>query len=176
VIITPELQAQIDDLKQQAIDRPEDVGAISADLSRIMSQAQAESSIVLDGVSDDGAQLGIWTMLLGVAAAATTLPAIGLFGKNENTIWIWSAITAAIGVGVTLIAFNWISTFVRNVDPNFISGVGSFITMMGGAFIVASTMSVLKEFRRSKIYDDEPMIDPDAEAAKEAEEAIEELV
>jgi hypothetical protein len=37
-------------------------------------------------------------------------------------------------------------------------------------------MSVLKEFRRSKLYDDEPMIDPDAEAAKEAEEAIEELV
>lgn len=176
VIITPEVQAEIDDLKQQAIERPEDVGAISADLSRLMSQAQAESAIVIDGVSDDGAQLGIWTMLLGVVAAGTTLPAIGLFGKNERTIWIWSAITAAVGVGVTLIAFNWIFTFVRHVDPNFISGIGSFITMMGGTFIIVSTMSVLKEFRRSKVYDDEPSFDPDAEAAREAEEAIEELV
>ena len=176
VIITPELQAQIDDLKQQAVERPEDVGAISAELSTLMATAQADASIVLDGVSDEGAQLGIWTMLLGVVAAATTLPAIGLFGKKEHTIWIWSAITAGVGAGVALIAFNWIFTFVRHADPNFISGIGSFITMLGGVFIVVSTMSVLKEFRRSKLYDDEPTVDPDAEAAREAEEAIEELV
>ena len=176
VIITPELQAQIDDLKQQALERPEDVGAISAELSTLMATAQAEASIVINGVSDEGAQLGIWTMLLGLVAAATTLPAIGLFGKNEHTIWIGSAITAGVGAGIALIAFNWISTFVRHTDPNFISGIGSFITLLGGTFIVVSTMSVLKEFRRSKLYDDEPMADPDAEAAKASEDAIEELV
>ena len=175
VIISEDLQAQIDELTARAQANPEDVGAISAELSALMAQAQSEAAIVIDGVSSDGAQLGIWTMALGVVAAATSLAGIGLFGREEHKLWVWNAITAGVGVGIALIAFNWIFTFVRHTDPNFISGVGSFITLMGGAFVLASTMSVLSEFRRSKVYDDEPATDAGA-AAREAEETIEELV
>ena len=176
VIITSEIQEEIDRLTQLARDNPADAGAISAELSALMASAQVDDVIVVDGVSEDGAQLGIWTMLLGLVAAGVTLPAIGLFGRSEQTLWVWSSITAAIGAGIFLIAFNWISVFVRHTDPNFISGIGSFITMTAGAMIVASTMSVLKEFHRSKVYDDEPMPDRDAITAERAEEALEELV
>jgi hypothetical protein len=114
-------------------------------------------------------------MVLGILALVTTLPAVGVFGQSEHRNWIWSAVTAGLGFGITAIALSWIFTFVRYADPNFISGVGSFITLMGGVFIVASTMSVLKEFRRSRVYED---MSPhaDAEALKRADQQVEELV
>ena len=64
---------------------------------------------------------------------------------------------------------------IRNADANFISGVGSFLTLMGGAFLLASTMAVMRELRRSKVYDDEPA-DSAAADKSSAEEHVEELV
>ncbi len=154
VVITPELQQQIDDLKDQAAANPQDAAVIANQIANLTNQARAGSAIPLDGITDEGAQLGIWTMALGVVALLTTLPAVGIFGPDEHRRWVWSAITAGIGFGIISVAFAWIFTFVRKSDPNFISGVGSFITMMGGVFIVASTISVLKEFRRAKVYED----------------------
>jgi Na+/melibiose symporter-like transporter len=85
---------------------------------------------------------------------------------------MWSSITAGLGTGIAVIAFGWIFTFVRNGDPNFYSGVGSFMSMMGGLFILASTMSVLKEFRRSKLYDDEPPALSEGLVREEVEELV----
>ena len=175
VVVTPEIQAEIDRLTQLAEDNPADAGAISAELSSLMAGAQAEGEIVIDGVSDEGAGLGVWTMLLGLVAVATSLPAIGVLGFREHRQWVWSAITAGLGAGIALIALAWINTFVREADNNFITGVGSFITLTGGTFVVASTMSVLKEFRRSKVYDDEPSA-PAGAHTRPDEEAVEELV
>ena len=47
--------------------------------------------------------------------------------------------------------------------------------MMGGTFVLGSTMGGLKEFRRSKVYDDEPSGALEG-TAREAEEVAEELV
>jgi glycine betaine/proline transport system permease protein len=156
VIISAELQEEIDDLKAQAEADPSQAAVIANTISGLIAQAQATSTIVIDGVSDDGAQLGIWTMLLGLITVGTSLPAAGVFGSEERRRWIWSSITAGVGAGIASIAFAWIFTFVRNADPSFIAGIGAFMTMMGGVFILASNMSVLQEFRRSRVYDDKP--------------------
>ncbi len=156
VIITPELQAQIDELEAQAAANPADATVLANEIANLISEAQATTAIVIDGVSEDGARLGIWTMVLAAVALATTLPATGVFGHEERKKWVWSTVTAGLGAGIASIAFAWVFTFVRSGDANFVSGIGSFLTMVGGLFLLASTMSVLSEFRRAKVYDDEP--------------------
>ena len=175
VVVTPEIQQRIDELRQQAAENPQDAGAISAERSALMAGAQASGAITISGADTEGSRLGIISMLLGAIALATSLPAIGVLGREEHRHWVWSAITAGLGAGIAAIAFAWIFTFIRHADPNFISGVGSFLSLMGGTFVIGSTMGVLKEFRRSKVYDDEPAAAADG-AASEAEEVAEELV
>ena len=165
VVITPELQAEMDALRQKAADNPADAGPIAAELSSLMASAQASGDIVTDGRSEEGPGLGIWTVLAGVVAAAATLVASGVFGINEHKQWQWSAITSGLGAGIACIGLAWVFTHVRSADPNYLSGIGSFLTMLAGVFIVASGSGVMKEFRRSKVYEDfalpEKVIEPD---------------
>jgi len=177
VIITPELQAQIDDLQQQARDNPADAGPIAARLSALMSTAAADDSIVISGVNGAGSGLGIWTLVFGALGLAVALPAAGLLGTEPHKLWLWSTVTAGVGTGVALIAVGWIATLVRSADPNYVSGIGSFLALCGGSFIVVSSGGVLKEFRRTKVYDDEPAeVDVTESTADVAQEAAEELV
>ncbi len=156
VVVSPELQAEVEDLRAQAEANPAQAAVIANQINQLLSTAAAESAIVLDGVSQDGAGLGLVAIVLTLVAVGTTLPGAGVFGTEERKLWTWSAYTGGLGLAVTAIAFAWIFTFVRNADPGFIAGVGSFIVLMGGFFVLASTMSVLKEFRRARVYDDEP--------------------
>lgn len=174
VILTEEDQQRIEDLRQQAQDTtdPTEATVIANEIANIQNQARASGRETTSGVSEDGAQLGIWSMILAGVAFLTTLPAAGVFGDEEHVKWLWSSVTAGVGAGISAIAFGWIFTFVRNGDPNFFSGYGSFLSMLGGLFIVASTMSVLREFRRSKVYDDEPFTSEE----EAADEPVEELV
>ena len=175
VVITPEIQAEIDELEEQARLNPQDAAVIANDIANLINQAQASDAVVVDGISQQGARLGIWTLLLGAVGLGTSLFGAGVFGTDERRLWTWNTVTAGLGFGVAAIAFAWIFTFIRNADANFISGVGSFLTMMGGLFLLASTMAVMREFRRAKVYDDEPA-DEDEESRKGAEEQVEELV
>ncbi len=155
VVVSPELQAEIDRIQQAARDNPAEAGPLSAELAALMAQGAAQGVVVTDGISDNGPRLGLWSLIAGLAALAATLPAAGVFGRNERTQWWWSSITAGIGVGIISIATAWISTQIRSADPNYLSGIGAFMTLIGGFFIYASSINVLAEFRRSKIYDDE---------------------
>ncbi len=154
VVFTPELEAQIEELKQQARDEPENAGPIAAELSSLVASAGNRGTIVTSGFSDAGPRLGIWTLLFGGLALATTMQAAGVFGRGEHKSWVWSAITAGIGAGVAGIAAAWIGTLVRSADHNYLSGIGSFLAFIGGMLILASASPVLKEFRRERIFDD----------------------
>ena len=154
VVITPELQAQMDALRQKVIDNPQDAGPISAEFSTLMASAQSSSDIVTDGLSDEGSGLGLWALLAGLIGAAASAVAAGVFGIDERRQWQWSAVTSGIGAGIACIALAWVLTHVRSADPNYLSGIGSFLTMLGGALLVASGSGVLKEFRRSRVYED----------------------
>ena len=87
-------------------------------------------------------------------SAAASAVAAGVFGIDERRQWQWSAVTSGIGAGIACIALAWVLTHVRSADPNYLSGIGSFLTMLGGALLVASGSGVLKEFRRSRVYED----------------------
>ncbi len=83
--------------------------------------------------------------------------------------------TAGVGAGIAMVAAGWIATHVRSADPNYVSGIGSFLALCGGAFMMASSGAVLKEFRRTKVYDDEPGdVDLAADTA-DVETAVEEM-
>ena len=93
--------------------------------------------------------------MAGLAGLVAALPAAGVFGRDEHRQWRWSSITAGIGVGATCVAFGWIFTQVRSADPDYVSGIGSFLAMAGGLVLVAAVTAVIKEFGRAKIYADE---------------------
>ncbi len=173
-VISPELQAELDDLRQQARDNPQDAGPIAAEISAALAAARAEGSRPIDGISGAGPGLGLWAFLLGLAGVGASLAAVGIFGTEDRRLWVWNSLAAGMGSGVAAIAFTWIATQVRSADFNYVSGIGSFLTMLGGLFLLASTMTVLKEFRRSKVYDDED--GPVVEVPSAAEELIDSAV
>ena len=168
-IITPEIQAQIDELERRAGEASdEERAAIAADMLSLRAQATQTGVRVISGLSSDGARLGLWAFLFGVVAVLTGIPAAGAFGGGEQRTWRWSAVTAGIGAGVACIAFAWIFTHVRSGHVKYVSGIGSFLTMVAGLLILASTMGVLKEFRRSRVYEDPLGLSAEAGATAEA--------
>ena len=152
VVITDELDAEIQELRAEAQERPEDAGVISARISSLMAEASLTKVIVTDGVGGESSGLGLWTLIGGLAALLTTLPSIGIFSMDERFRWLWSTTTAGIGVGAAGIALGWIASHTRSADPNYFSGIGSFLALCGGVLIIASAMPILKEFRRSRVY------------------------
>ena len=151
-IVTPEIQAELDEIERQMEERPQDIAALSTEYQITFEKSRVENEIVTDGITSQGTGLGLWTFLAGLVAAAASLPAAGVFGNDERRKWQWSTITAGIGTGATALALAWVLVHVRSADPGYLSGVGSFMALIAGAFIVASAMPVLKEFRRSKVY------------------------
>ena len=154
LVVSAETEEQIEELRQKALDNPADAGPIGAEIAALRAQLSITERKITDGVSSEGTGLGIWTLIAGLIGLATTLPAAGLFGREEQRQWRWSTVTAGIGVGVAAVAFNWIFVHVRSADSNYVSGVGSFLAMVGGCMLAATALAVLKEFRRSKIYAD----------------------
>ena len=171
LVVSAETEAQIEELRQKALDNPADAGPIGAEISVLRAQLDITEREITDGVSDKGTGLGIWTLVAGLIGLATTLPAAGLFGREEQRQWRWSTVTAGIGVGVAAVAFNWIFVHVRSADPNYVSGVGSFLTMVGGCMLAATALAVLAEFRRAKIYSDLEPTPVSQSASTDAESA-----
>lgn len=174
-VLSAETEAQIQELRQRAQDNPADAGPIAAEISSLRAQLDVTELAVTDGVSSEGAGLGVWTLVAGLVGLATTLPAAGLFGREEQRQWRWSAVTAGLGVGIASVGFAWIFVHVRSADSNYVSGVGSFLTMVGGFMLAATAQTVLKEFRRSKVYADmgqaseSPSMSVDAQPAPTAQ-------
>ena len=152
-VMSPETIAQLEELEQRARDNPQDAGAIAAEMATLSAQVLITELAITDGVSDKGSRLGIWTLIAGVVGLATVLPAAGVLGRDERRQWRWCTVTAGIGVGVACAPFAWIFVHVRSADPNYVSGVGSFLAMVGGVLLAATAAGTLKEFRRSKVYD-----------------------
>ena len=154
-VMSAETLAQIEELKQRAKDNPEDAGPISVEISSLSAQVNLTELVITDGISSKGTRLGLWTLLAGLLGLATVLPAAGVMGRDEHRRWRWSTMTAGVGAGVVCTALGWILVHVRSADPNYLSGVGSFLAMLGGVLLAATAAGILKEFRRSKVYADQ---------------------
>ena len=173
--LTPEALAEaearaerIEELKRLSEEDPDNNAVYAADL--LVETAIARKPSTTDGITSGGSRLGLWALVAGVLAVLTGLPAAGVFGSNEQRRWRWSAVTAGLGLGIASIAFAWIFTHVRSGDPQFLTGIGAFLTMLGGLMVLASTMVVLKSFRRAKVYGDP--LDSTSEAAATAEASV----
>ncbi|RZV47730.1 MAG: hypothetical protein EX269_04230 [Acidimicrobiales bacterium] len=167
VLITPEIQAEIDTLRQQAIDEPALAAQNAQIISNIVNSARKTDKIILYGWVEDGAKLGIVVTAMAVVALAVAIPSSGLTGGGERRRWQYSAILSGIGLAILAIAIAWIASLARTADPKFISGAGTLLTTIGGFLIFVSGRAVLNEFRRKRVYADH------AHAA--AEELVHEL-
>ncbi len=171
--ITPEALAEsearaqrIEELVRLSEEDPDNNAVYASDL--LVETAIARKPSFTDGISRGGARLGLWALVAGLLAIVTGLPAAGVFGANEQRRWRWSAATAGLGLGAASIAFAWLFTHVRSGDPQFVTGIGAFLTMLGGLMVLASTMNILKEFRRAKVYGDAMGGDTAADTAAKA--------
>ena len=154
VVQDAEVERQIAELEAEAEANPAQSGVISAQISALLATQSEKKLIVTDGISGTGPGLGIWTLAAGLAGLIAALPAAGTFGRDEHLRWRWSTVTAGIGAGVVCVTIGWIATQVRSADDSYITGVGAFLALIGGVVLAATAASVLKEFRRSKVYAD----------------------
>ena len=131
-------------------------GVRAADIAAKIALAQRQGDIIHDGFESEGAGLGIWTLIAGVAALALSIPAIGLLGIDESLRYRWSTVVAGLGLGIAVVPLAWIVTIVRVADTNFVSGVGSMFVLTAGVTLFATCRGTLSEFERNKIYGDIP--------------------
>ena len=157
-VITPELQAEIDRLEQEARQDANKAGQNAITISSLVAEAQRKNPAAFDGFSGDGPALGSLALWMGIAGVLVSLPAAGLFGTGEKRRWMWSVAMSALGVGVMLASAGWIVSLVRTSDPNYVSGPGSFLCLLAGFFLFITSKGVLKEFRRSTVYDDDSQL------------------
>ena len=130
--------------------------AASAQLASAIAAAQRTRDVIHDGFEEEGAGLGIWSLLAGFAAVFMTVPAMGLTGIDETRRYRWSALVGAAGIGIVAISLAWVLSITRVADPALVTGVGVALVMAAGVTIFATARGTLSEFERNKIYGDIP--------------------
>ena len=151
-VMTPELNAEIEALRQEAEENPALRNETALKITALINEAERMQQITTDGFTDQGPGLGYLALLVVAVGAACALPAAGLFGHDERRKWIWSTLTAGAGIGLIMISAGWIGTLTRVADPKLLTGAGAFLCLMGGLILLATTRSVLNEFRRAEVY------------------------
>lgn len=151
-VISPELAAEIEELRRQAEEDPASASEATLKMTALINEAQRTEKIVTDGFNSRGPRFGYLAIIVAAAGAAFALLASGLFGHDERRKWIWTTYTAGAAIGVTMIAFNWIGSLTRVADAKLVSGAGAFLCLMAGLVLLATTRTVMTEFRRAEVY------------------------
>ena len=155
-VVTPEIQAQLDEVRQQARDGELEAGVAATQIQVIRAQAVSAERIVVDGKSSDGPRLGLWSLVAALAGAAAVVVAAGAIGLGERRQWLGGALAMGFGTGVMLIAVGWIGSLACATDPNFTSGVGSLFGGIAGFMLIAAGNIVISGFERSQVYRELP--------------------
>ena len=158
-VITPEIQAQIDEVRRQSAAGEIEPGVAATEIQVIRASAQTADRIVVDGKSSAGAGLGLWTLILSGAGAVAALVCAGVAGLDDRRQWLGGTLAMGFGVGVSLIAIGWIGSLARATDPNFSSGVGAMFGGLAGVVLFAAGSSIVGGFERSQVYSDTVLTD-----------------
>ena len=98
----------------------------------------------------------------------------GAFGLEERFRWIGSALTTGLGAALMIVPMGFTLGIVRvATGANPLAGIGAFVTFASGFILFAIGRSVLKEFRRNKIYAEVEIVDARAEAVHGAGDSTE---
>ncbi len=155
-VISPEIQAQIDELTAEARETTDQKVALANanQITVLTAQARATDTIVRDGFTSNGSRFGLWTLIAGIASLGAAVMASGYVNQDEKKRWIAGTIGAALGAGIMATTAGWIGTLARATDPNIVTGIGAFIAFSAGFFIFASSRGMVADFRRTRLYDD----------------------
>jgi len=153
-IISPELQAQIDEIRAQADAGEIDPASASSEILVLRATAETADKIVIDGKSSDGPQLGLWALILAAVGTVGAAVSAGAAGLNDRRQWLGGTVGMGLGLGVAALAAGWIGSLARAGDPNYVSGVGSMVGLVGGVLVFVAGSSVVAGYERSKIYID----------------------
>ena len=145
-----------EELRRVVTEAQREETAASAELAATISAAQRTRDVIHDGFEEEGAGLGIWSLLAGLAAVVMSVPAIGLTGIDETRRYRWSALVGAAGAGIVALSVAFVLSLTRVADPEFVTGVGVALVMAAGVTVFATARRTLSEFERKKIYGDIP--------------------
>lgn len=154
VVMTPEIEAEIDEVKRMAEAGEMDMGVAATEIQVIRAKAQRAERIVISGTDPSGVQLGPWALGAIVISAAGAVGASGAAGFSNRRRWMSGIVAMGFGAGVVGLSIGFIGTLARATDNNYYSGVGALLALTAGALAVVSAKSIVTVFERSKVYDE----------------------
>ena len=154
VVLTPALQAEIEEVKRKAEAGEMDVGVAATEIQVIRAKAQAVERIVITGQDPDGVQLGPWVFGAVMVAGVGAVGASGAAGFSNRRRWMSGVVAMGFGAGVVGLSLGFIGTLARATDNNYYSGVGAMLALVAGTLAFVSARSVVSVFERSKVYEE----------------------
>jgi len=154
VVMTPEIQAEMDALKAAAKAGEIDPGVAATEIQVVRAKAKQDERIIIDGSDPAGVGLGTWTVIFGVAGAVGAAVAAGAAGFGDRRRWIGGTVAMGLGLGIAGYSLGFVATLVRVADRNYFSGVGTMFAMFVGSLLFAAGSGLVKGFERAKIYRD----------------------
>jgi len=154
VVVTPEIQAEIEEVKRMAEAGEMDVGVAATEIQVIRAKAQAVDRIVTTGQDADGVQLGPWVFGAVIVAGFGAIGASGAAGFSNRRRWMSGVVAMGCGAGVVGLSLGFIGTLARATDNNYYSGVGAMLALVAGTLAFVSARSVVIVFERSKVYEE----------------------
>lgn len=153
-VITPELQATIDALEEEAEANPALVLQNANEIQNLINAARRTDVVTQDSWTSDGVGLGWLLIAITVLALLLTVPAAGLGGADDLTRWRASAGVVGLGAALMVISAGWIVSLLRVADPGIVSGIGSFLAFVGGFFFLASARPMVANLDRARRYEE----------------------
>lgn len=154
VVMTPEIEAEMDALKEAARAGDIDPGVAATEIQVIRAKALQDERIIIDGSDPAGVGLGTWTLVFGIAGAAGAAVAAGAAGFGDRRRWVGGTVAMGLGLGIGGYSVGFVATLVRVADQNYFSGVGAMFAMFVGSLLFAAGNALVKGFERSKVYRD----------------------
>ncbi|MCB0956181.1 MAG: hypothetical protein KDB12_08495, partial [Ilumatobacter sp.] len=151
-VITPELQAQIDEVMEQAAAGEIEPAVAATQVAVIRASAKANSADLIDGASSRGAGLGLVTLAVSVVAAAGAATTSGIFGFGDRRRWVGGVVAMGAGLGAIGLAIGWAGSLARATDFKFSSGVGVLFAGLAGLSAVFAGRLVVAGFERTLVY------------------------
>ena len=152
VVMTPEIEAEMDALKAAAKAGEIDPGVAATEIQVIRAKAKQDERIIIDGSDPAGVGLGTWTLVFGLAGTAGAAVAAGAAGFGDRRRWIGGTVAMGLGLGIAGFSLGFVATLVRVADPNYYSGVGAMFAMFVGSVLFAAGSGLVKGFERAKVY------------------------